>query len=137
MAGDDISLVGRKSAIVDIYDALTATRCYKESMSPAAAFKILKTMAPHQLDSDLLNAFIRYISIYPVGSLVALSDGRAGIVWETSETSLLRPVVKCFYSLKRRHYIEVNVVNLAEDQSLTIERGLSPGKENIDPSPYR
>lgn len=137
LAGGKISLVGRMSAIVDIYDALTATRCYKESMSPAAAFKILKSMTPHQLDSDLLNEFIRNVGVYPVGSLVELSDGRAGLVWESNETSILQPIVKCFYSVKFGHYVEVEMINLAESKQLTIERGLSPGKENIDPTPYR
>ncbi|MGL4219311.1 MAG: HD-GYP domain-containing protein, partial [Shewanella sp.] len=41
LKGDEIPLHGRMSCIVDIFDALTATRCYKEAMSPAAAFKIL------------------------------------------------------------------------------------------------
>lgn len=135
--GDEISLVGRMSAIVDIYDALTATRCYKESMSPTAAFKILKSMTPHQLDSDLLNEFIRDVGVYPVGSLVELSDGRVGLVWESNEASFLQPIVKCFYSIKYSRYTEVEMVNLAERKQLAIERGLSPGKENIDPTPYR
>ncbi|OLQ74491.1 HD family phosphohydrolase [Photobacterium proteolyticum] len=135
--GDEISLVGRMSAIVDIYDALTATRCYKQSMSPTAAFKILKSMTPKQLDGELLNEFIRNIGVYPVGSLVELSDNRAGLVWESNDTSFLQPVVKCFYSLKYGRYSDIEMVNLADRTDLAIERGLSPGKENIDPTPYR
>ncbi|GAB3529641.1 HD-GYP domain-containing protein [Photobacterium alginatilyticum] len=135
--GDEISLVGRMSAIVDIYDALTATRCYKESMSPTAAFNILKSMTPHQLDSELLNEFIRNVGVYPVGSLVELSDERAGLVWESNDESFLQPIVKCFYSMKYGRYLDVEMVNLAERKQLVIERGLSPGKENIDPTPYR
>jgi len=137
LAGDEISLVGRMSAIVDIYDALTATRCYKKSISPTAAFKILKSMTPHQLDSNLLYEFIRNVGVYPVGSLVELSDGRAGLVWESNETSFLKPIIKCFYSVKLGHYIEVDMVNLSESQGLTIERGLSSRKGNIDPTFYR
>ncbi|WP_087020107.1 HD-GYP domain-containing protein [Thaumasiovibrio subtropicus] len=137
LKGDEISLVGRMSAIADIYDALTASRCYKEAMSPAAAFKILKSMAPHQIDGDLLNEFIRCVGVYPVGSLVALNDGRAGLVWESNEEKPLAPIVKCFYSVKHKHYIDVEIVDVAAMKDLRVEGGLSPGAENIDPSPYR
>ncbi len=137
LAGDKISLVGRMSAIVDIYDALTATRCYKKSLSPTAAFKILKSMTPHQLDSNLLDKFICNVGVYPVGSLVELSDGRAGIVWESNESSLLQPIIKCFYSMKHKRYVEVDIVNLVKHSEILIERGLCLDSENIDPTPYR
>ena len=137
LSGNEISLVGRMSAIVDIYDALTAARCYKGPLSPAAAFKILRSMTPHQLDGDLLDKFIWNIGVYPVGSLVELSDGRAGIVWESNESSLLQPIIKCFYSMRHKRYIEVDVVNLAKHKELVIECGLSLNAENIDPTPYR
>ncbi len=137
LAGEEISVVGRMSAIVDIYDALTAARCYKEAMSPSAAFKILKSMTPNQLDNNLLNEFIRCVGIYPVGSLVALSDGRAGLVWESNTEHPLEPLVKCFYSAKYKRYLEVELVDVAVEKEISIDMGLSPGAENIDPTPYR
>lgn len=81
LSGEQISLVGRMSAIVDIYDALTAVRVYKAGMSPAQAFKIMNSLVPAQLDGDLLRKFMLKMGFFPVGSLVALSDGMAGLVW--------------------------------------------------------
>ncbi|QSX30213.1 HD-GYP domain-containing protein [Shewanella cyperi] len=135
LKGDELPLHGRMSCIVDIFDALTATRCYKEAMSPAAAFKILLSLTPFHLDTDLVYDFIRCIGVYPVGSLVELSDGRVGIVWEAKDRDALHPVVKCFYSIRHKRYTEVTLVDLLKSE-LHIERGVSPASLNVDPAPF-
>jgi len=135
LKGEQLPLHGRMSCIVDIYDALTATRCYKEAMSPSAAFKILLSLTPFHLDESLVYEFIRCIGVYPVGSLVELSDGRVGIVWETEGRDVLHPVVKCFYSNKHKHYTEVALVDLKKSE-LNIERGISPSSMSVDPTPF-
>ncbi|MBB1268439.1 HD-GYP domain-containing protein [Shewanella sp. SR44-3] len=135
LKGDEIPLHGRMSCIVDIFDALTATRCYKEAMSPAAAFKILISLTPFHLDQALVYEFIRCVGIYPVGSVVQLSDERIGIVWEAKNRDALHPVVKCFYSLKHKRYTEVTMVDLRKSE-VNIERGVSPGTLDVDPTPF-
>ncbi|MCL1090822.1 HD-GYP domain-containing protein [Shewanella profunda] len=132
---DQIPLHGRMSCIVDIFDALTATRCYKEAMSPAAAFKILLSLTPFHLDQELVYEFIRCIGVYPVGSLVELSDGRVGIVWTSKDRDALHPIVKCFYSLKAKRYTDIIMVDLLKSE-LNIERGISPSSLDIDPTPF-
>lgn len=135
LKGDEIPLHGRMSCIVDIYDALTATRCYKEAMSPAAAFKILLSLTPFHLDESLVYEFIRCIGVYPVGSLVELSDGRIGIVWDTQGRDVLHPIVKCFYNNKLKQQISVELVDV-KSSALNIERGISPSSLDVDPSPF-
>jgi HD-GYP domain-containing protein (c-di-GMP phosphodiesterase class II) len=135
LKGDEIPLHGRMSCIVDIFDALTANRCYKEAMSPAAAFRILISLTPFHLDQELVYEFIRCVGIYPIGSVVQLSDERIGIVWESKGRDALHPVVKCFYSLKHRRYTEVAMVDLLKE-SVNIERGVSPSSLDVDPSPF-
>ncbi|MCT7941920.1 HD-GYP domain-containing protein [Shewanella holmiensis] len=135
LKGDEIPLHGRMSCIVDIFDALTATRCYKEAMSPAAAFKILISLTPFHLDQALVYEFIRCVGVYPVGSLVQLSDERVGIVWEAKNRDALHPIVKCFYSLKHKRYTDVVMVDLLKAE-VNIERGISPSSLDVDPSPF-
>ncbi|QFU20543.1 HD-GYP domain-containing protein [Shewanella eurypsychrophilus] len=135
LKGDEIPLHGRMSCIVDIFDALTATRCYKEAMSPAAAFKILLSLTPFHLDQKLVYEFIRCVGVYPVGSLVELSDGRVGIVWQSKNRDALHPVLKCFYSIKHKRYTDVTMVDLLKSD-LHIERGVSPSSLDVDPSPF-
>lgn len=135
LKGEEIPLHGRMACICDIYDALTATRCYKEAMSPAAAFKVLLSLTPFHLDKQLVYEFIRCVGVYPVGSLVELSDGRVGIVWETTDREVRQPIVKCFYSLKQKRFTQVCYVDLLRSD-LEIERGISPGSLDVDPSPF-
>ncbi|QQX80451.1 HD-GYP domain-containing protein [Shewanella sp. KX20019] len=135
LKGDEIPIHGRMSCIVDIFDALTATRCYKEAMSPAAAFKILLSLTPNHLDQALVYEFIRCVGVYPVGSLVELSDGRVGIVWESKNRDALHPKVKCFYSNKHKLYTGVTMVDLLKSE-LNIEKGISPSSLEIDPTPF-
>lgn len=135
LKGEEIPVHGRMSCIVDIFDALTATRCYKEAMSPASAFKILLGMTPSHLDQGLVYEFIRCIGVYPVGSLVQLSDGRIGIVWEAKGRDVLHPKVKCFYSVKHKCYTKVEIVDLLRSP-LNIEKGVSPSSLEIDPTPF-
>lgn len=135
LKGDEIPIHGRMSCIVDIFDALTATRCYKEAMSPAAAFKILISLTPFHLDQKLVYEFIRCVGVYPVGSLVQLSDGRVGIVWAAKGRDALHPKVKCFYSIKNKCYTKVEIVDLLRS-SFNIEKGISPRSLDIDPTPF-
>lgn len=135
LKGDEITTYGRMSCIVDIFDALTAARCYKEAMSPAAAFKILLSLTPFHLDEKLVYEFIRCVGVYPVGSLVELSDGRVGIVWQSKGRDALHPILKCFYSIKRKRYTDVTMVDLLKSD-LHIERGVSPSSLDVDPAPF-
>ncbi|MCQ9052803.1 HD-GYP domain-containing protein [Vibrio diabolicus] len=135
LKGDEIPIHGRMSCIVDIYDALTADRCYKKGMSSAEAFKILLSLTPFHLDADLVYKFINCVGMYPVGSIVELSDGRVGIVWSSNESQALKPEVKCFYSRKYQRYIDVAMVDL-KNSLHKIERAVAPSSLEIDPKPF-
>lgn len=135
LKGDEIPIHGRMSCIVDIYDALTADRCYKKGMSSAEAFKILLSLTPFHLDADLVYKFINCVGMYPVGSIVELSDGRVGIVWSSNDSQALKPEVKCFYSRKYQRYIDVAMVDL-KNSLQKIERAVAPSSLEIDPKPF-
>ncbi len=135
LKGDELPVHGRMSAIVDIYDALTADRCYKKAMSSAEAFKVLLSLTPNHLDRELVYKFINCIGVYPVGSVVELSDHRLGIVWVSNQADPLKPEVKCFYSTKYTRFTEVTFVDLKKG-SMTINRAVSPTALDIDISPF-
>jgi HD-GYP domain-containing protein (c-di-GMP phosphodiesterase class II) len=135
LKGEEITLYGRISSIVDIYDALTADRVYKQGMSSSEAFKIMLKLTPFHLDSNLVYTFINCIGIYPVGSLVKLSDGRVGIVWTANDTQPLKPLVKCFYSNKHHRYSDVVFEDLSHDRC-TIAKAISPNSLSFDVAPF-
>lgn len=57
LKGDDITVFGRISSIVDIYDALTTERSYKKALSPFEALSFL-SKTRQDYDTDILNSFI-------------------------------------------------------------------------------
>jgi putative nucleotidyltransferase with HDIG domain len=96
IAGDQISQIGRMTAIVDVYDALTSNRVYQKGLEPTEVLKKLLEWSGTHLDGNLVQQYIRALGIYPVGSLVRLSGGRLAIVVEQSE-DLLRPTVRLVF----------------------------------------
>ena len=79
---DQLSLYTRMSGIVDVYDAVTADRVYKQGMQPTQAFRILLKGADHHFDRTLVTRFIKCMGVYPVGTLVRLSNQRLAIVMQ-------------------------------------------------------
>ncbi len=135
LKGDELPVHGRMSSIIDIYDALTADRCYKDGMSSAAAFKIMLTLTPFHLDQELVYKFINCIGMYPVGSLVELSDSHVGIVWGSNDDHPLKPEIKIFYSRKYKRFTDVKFVDLTHS-SVKIVKAISPSRFEVNATPF-
>jgi|APMI01.1.fsa_nt_gi HD-GYP domain-containing protein (c-di-GMP phosphodiesterase class II) len=112
LAGDAISSMARMAAIVDVYDAITADRCYHKGLPAAEALRKMWEWSTNHFDQKLLQAFMRCVGIYPVGSLVRLESGRLGVVIEQNDNSLLTPRLRVFFSTKSNGYIKPEVVDL-------------------------
>lgn len=129
--GDDISQAGRMLAIADMYDALTADRVYKSGMSSQRAFSILMSDAPTRLDQSLVQQFIKCLGVYPVGSLVLLSNDRLAMVLEQKD-SPLTPRVKVFYSVRNNHYLTPKDIDLSSDKTVSITKAVVASDYKID-----
>ena len=68
-------------------------------------------------DPLIFRAFVKCVGIYPVGSLVKLKSGRLGVVIDQSKKSLLKPLVKVFYSTQSQTRIQPQIVDLSIPQS--------------------
>jgi HD-GYP domain-containing protein (c-di-GMP phosphodiesterase class II) len=79
LAGDELSLYARMGAICDVYDAVTSDRPYKAAWSPCEALTAMQGWAGH-FDPHLLDQFADSLGIYPVGTLVSLSNGMLAVV---------------------------------------------------------
>lgn len=137
LAGGAISQHARMAAIVDVYDAITADRCYHKGMPATEALRKMWEWSTDHFDVDLLQAFMRCVGIYPVGSLVRLESGRLGVVVEQNDGSLLTPKVRVFFSTRSKAYIPPAVVDLSRglgagggDKILSSE---NPESWNVDP----
>jgi HD-GYP domain-containing protein (c-di-GMP phosphodiesterase class II) len=133
----EIGELAQMAAIVDVYDAITADRCYHKGMPAAEALRKMYEWSKFHFNPALTQEFMRCVGIYPVGTLVLLESGRLAVVVEPHETSLLTPKVNVFYSTKSQAYIKPETVDLARGMGFggadKIVRHESPANWQVDP----
>ena len=131
--GEQISLYAKMGAICDVYDAVTSTRAYKPAWEPGMALKRMASWAGH-FDPVIFKAFVKSLGIYPIGTVVILKSGRLAVVTRQSPESLLRPVVKAFFSTKSKIHIPVIEMDLSKgmDEIVGNESAATWGVGNID-----
>jgi hypothetical protein len=121
-------------AVCDVYDAITSTRAYKPAWEPGIALKRMASWNGH-FDPVVLEAFIKSMGIYPIGTLVMLKSGRLAVVVRQSTENLLKPVVKAFFSTKSLVHIPVEEMDLSKrgaDEIISNESAVSWGIGNIE-----
>ena len=80
--------------VADVYDALTSKRPYKEPYAPYEATEYLMGGCGIMFDREVVETLLKYVPLYPKGTMVTLSDGREAIIYENFGVHNLRPVVR-------------------------------------------
>ncbi len=93
LAGEDIPVFARVIHIADVYDALIRERSYKQKFSQRETLAYLVDNCDIMFDDTLVNIFMKYLVVYPVGMRVTLSDGRTARVIKNRASHVLRPVI--------------------------------------------
>ena len=107
-----LSHAARMGAICDVYDAITSNRPYKDGWSPTESLRKMALWAKEgHFDETIFAAFVKCIGIYPVGTLVRLKSDRLGVVTDNSK-SLLRPMVRVFFSIRQMLYVQPETIDL-------------------------
>ncbi|MBU2924164.1 HD-GYP domain-containing protein [Colwellia sp. 4_MG-2023] len=120
--GKNIHKYGRMIAICDIFDALTANRCYKDGFSHIKSFNILRELAKNNhLDGELVEQFIRCIGVFPTGTLVQLESKKLAVVEQRNCNDLTKPKVKSFYSVKLNQYLNTQDIDLAKTDDFIVK----------------
>ncbi len=142
LRGNEIPLFGKMAGIIDCYDAITSARPYWEAMSPHDTVKMLYDWSDVLFQKELIEQFIQVVGVYPIGTLVELSDGRVGVVIALNRTRRLRPQVMMLLNERKEFYSKFVTINMYEElksedgKSLDIKRTLEPGKYGIDPDHF-
>ena len=137
--GLEISLYGRMAAIVDVYDAMTATRVYRKAIEPHEVLRKLIEWSKFQFESELVQRFIQCVGIYPVGTLVSLASGRIAVVLASGTAGLLYPLVRIVYDTHKKKPIppiDLDLSELPADSEERIVGAELSGAWGIDPNAY-
>ena len=89
---DKLLPFSRILTICDTYDALVTDRPYKKAYSQRVAVEIIMSMT-NELDIDVMKSFFETVILYPVDSVVQLSNGETARVIENKSGAVLRPTV--------------------------------------------
>lgn len=88
------SLPARIISVADSFDAITSKRPYREPEDRRQALNILFASAGKGYDPRIVRAFARLLGVFPIGSLVRLSNEEVGLVLANHDQLLARPVVR-------------------------------------------
>ncbi|WP_428609940.1 HD-GYP domain-containing protein [Sedimenticola sp.] len=142
LSDDQIPLFGRIAGIVDAYDAITSHRPFCKPIPAYEAIDGLYQWRGVDFQTELVEQFIQVVGIYPVGSLVELSDDTVGVVISQNEHFRLRPQIMVLLDADKKlldefYEIDLRVDLESESATLpTISRGLPPGAYDLDQSQY-
>jgi HD-GYP domain-containing protein (c-di-GMP phosphodiesterase class II) len=128
LAGKDIMVYARIVAVADAFEAMVSERPYRDSMIGYTAMRAILSDNGRRFDPEILKIFIKSLGIYPIGSIVLLSDASIGRVIENHPDAPLRPRIRVMIdSLGKTHLQEEGaVIDLMDDRSLFIARAVNP-----------
>jgi|LSQX01.1.fsa_nt_gb HD-GYP domain-containing protein (c-di-GMP phosphodiesterase class II) len=125
LTGDEIELYPKICAVADVYDALVSDRPYRPAYPPHKALELLE-VENEGFDLTVLQHFYQHIAAYPIGTVVALNDGRVGVVVHNTVGYPTRPKVRVLWLAENFEPVEPAEVDLVEILSLVVDRVIPP-----------
>jgi HD-GYP domain-containing protein (c-di-GMP phosphodiesterase class II) len=96
-SGSRIHELAKVAAVADVFVALVSPRPHRPPLVPYHALKkILYDTKAGLYDSKVVRALLKTTSLFPIGSCVALSDGRVGRVIRSTGDAYDRPIVEAW-----------------------------------------
>lgn len=92
VSSEKMHLFAKILSVVDIYDALVTERSYKKAFSQRDAVEMIMSMT-QELDLDVMKSFLESMILYPVDTIVQLSNGEKAKVVQNNPGYILRPKV--------------------------------------------
>lgn len=92
---DKISFFSKMITIVDIYDAMTSKRIYRDPICPFDVIEEFEKEGYDKYDTDMILTFLRNVTNSFIGFRVRLNNGLEGEVVFVHPEKLSRPTIKC------------------------------------------
>jgi HD-GYP domain-containing protein (c-di-GMP phosphodiesterase class II) len=94
LQADKISLYARIIMVACSYDAVTASRPYKEAKDGYSGMLDILKNAGKQYDETVIKALVFSMSIFPIGTFVLLSNGKKALVLDVGAANPRFPIVQ-------------------------------------------
>lgn len=130
LKGEEISETARLLAVVDVYDALTSKRVYKDPLPPGKVLGMMYQWRVTDFHPNIVEQFIKSLGVYPVGSFVRLSNGKHGVVTDHNPDDPLNPAVRISHDA-RMNGQRCKDIDLAATPTLKIVDVLNPDEFGV------
>jgi HD-GYP domain-containing protein (c-di-GMP phosphodiesterase class II) len=137
--GDQIPRQALIAGLVDSYDAMISPRPYRAARRADEALKALYGNAALTFGTELVEAFIRCLGSFPVGTLVELDHGETAVVVGSHVGSGLWPTVLLLRTPDGEAYRKRLLLNFAhagaagsQVAARHIRRAVDPREANVD-----
>lgn len=110
-------------AIADMYEAFSSPRPYRDAYIPYKAIElVIKASKQGLLSGELVRSFVQFMSLFPIGSVVELSNRCIGKVIRTNPASPSKPVVSVFFDAdgKALTGVKIREEDLSSNLSVSI-----------------
>ncbi|MGO1298965.1 MAG: HD-GYP domain-containing protein [Vibrio sp.] len=127
---DDIDELAKVVAVANAFDNLCHSQVTGEQKIPYIALSYLFKSCKHLYDQESLAILVKFMGVYPPGTVVQLSNGTVGLVISVNSKNLLFPNVLIYDAAVPRH--QAPIMELV-DKDIKIVKAILPAKlpENI------
>lgn len=126
LKGDAIDPLARIVALANTYDKLCNPANPAQAMTPHEALALMFGQQRHRHDPKLLQIFIRFMGVYPAGTVVSLSNEAMGLVIAVNAARPLKPTVVVYDPEVPKH--EAIVLDLEEEPDINITKAIRPSQ---------
>jgi len=122
----EISNEARIVSVADAFEAMVCERPYRNSMTGYFAMKNILSDNSRRFDPSVVKSFISSMGIYPIGSIVLLSNSSIGRVISVHSNTPLRPELMLLIDSEGTEYKDGSglIVDLLQERNLFILKAL-------------
>ncbi len=120
---DSIQIYARIVAVADVYDALTSDRVYRKKLKPNEVYEYITSLGVLHFDPEIVKSFVKYVTIYPVGTGVMLNTKERAIIVRDNRLMPTRPLVRIVYDEKMKRRKLTKEIDLAKTSDIFIVDG--------------
>lgn len=126
LKGEAIDPLARLVAIINAYDNLCNPVSLANALTPHEALALMFAQQRSRFDVRLLQAFIRFMGVFPPGTVVGLSNEAIGLVIKINSARPLKPTVIVYDAGIPKS--EAMILDLNEEHDINISRAIRPAQ---------
>lgn len=126
LKGEAIDLMARIVSLVNAFECLCNPPNPVQALTPHEALAQMFAQYRARFDPKLLQLFIRFMGVYPAGTVVSLSNDALGMVIAVNASHPLKPTVVVYDPNVPKQ--EAIVLDLADEGEVNISRAVRPDK---------